>query len=145
MSDLQSERLDVFDFPSFGSIGLSFQEKKIKIDFQNGSYGGHLEFMIQTILAIFELQVTLILPIKFQFSWAFGSGEAQNRFSTGPHGSHLRFSIRMIFVIFFYLQVFLVLSAKFRVNWPFGSEKAQIYFFLFLALGAILFNGAEPF
>ena len=35
-----------------------------------------------TILAIFDLRVTPMLPIKFQVNWPFGSGEeAKNRFS----------------------------------------------------------------
>ena len=34
------------------------------------------------VLAIFDLQVTLMLPTKFGVSWPFGSGEeAKNRFS----------------------------------------------------------------
>ena len=40
---------------------LLVQEKKFKIDFQHGC---HLRFSIGTILAIFDLQVTLILPAK---------------------------------------------------------------------------------
>ena len=47
----------------FESIGLSVQEKKLNIDFQDG---GHLGFLIRTILAIFDLQVTLMLPTKFR-------------------------------------------------------------------------------
>ena len=43
-------------------IGLSVQEKKPKIDFQDGN---HLRFPIRTIFAIFDLQVTLMLPTKF--------------------------------------------------------------------------------
>ena len=35
--------------------GLSVQEKKRKIDFQDGCHGGHLGFPIGTILAIFDL------------------------------------------------------------------------------------------
>ena len=62
------------------STGLSVQEKKRKIDFQDGGHGGHLEFPIGTILAIFDLQVTLMLPSKFGVNWPFGSGEAKNRF-----------------------------------------------------------------
>ena len=34
---------------------LLVQEKKGKVDFQDGSYGGHLGFPICTILAIFDL------------------------------------------------------------------------------------------
>ena len=43
------------------STGLSVQKKKGKIDFQDG---GHLGFPIGTILAIFYLQVTPMLPAK---------------------------------------------------------------------------------
>ena len=67
---------------SLESIGLLVQEKKRKIDFQDGHHGGHLGFLIGTILAIFDLQVTPMLPSKFGVKWPFGSGEeAKNRFS----------------------------------------------------------------
>ena len=47
-----------------------------------GNHGGHLGFPIRIILANFDLQVTLMLPTKFQGNWPFGSGEeAKNRFS----------------------------------------------------------------
>ena len=63
-------------------MGLWVQEKKPKIDFQDGGHGGHLGFPIRTILAIFDLQVTPMLPTKFQVNGPFGSGEdAKNRFS----------------------------------------------------------------
>ena len=45
---------------------LSLQEKKRKIDFQDGRYGGHLGVPIGTSLTIFDLQVALILPTKFR-------------------------------------------------------------------------------
>ena len=68
--------------PTKFQIGLLVQEKKRKIDFQDGRHGGHLGFLIGRILAIFDLQVTLMLPIEFQVSWPFGSGEeTKNRFS----------------------------------------------------------------
>ena len=58
------------------------QEKKRKIDFQNGSHGGHLGFLIWMILDIFDLQVALMLPTKFGVIWLLGLGEeAKNRFS----------------------------------------------------------------
>ena len=64
------------------SIGLSFQEKKRKIDFQDGGHGGHLGIQIKTTLAIFALQDTPMFPTKFKVNWPFGSGEeAKNRFS----------------------------------------------------------------
>ena len=67
---------------SLESIGLSVQEKQRKIDFQDGGHGSHLGFPIGTILAIFDLQVTLMLPSKFGVNWPFSSGEeAKNKFS----------------------------------------------------------------
>ena len=68
--------------PSFKSISLSVQEKKRKTGFQDGRHGGHLGFQIGTILIIFDLQVTPMLPSKFGVNWPFSSGEeAKNRFS----------------------------------------------------------------
>ena len=66
----------------FGSGEAFRQEKKQKIDFQDG---GHLGFQIGMILAIFDLQVTPMFPSKFEVNWPFGSGEeAKNRFSRWP-------------------------------------------------------------
>ena len=62
-------------------IDLLVQEKKGKIYFQDGHHDGHLGFLTGMILAIFDLQVTPMLPTKFCVSWPFGSGEeAKNRF-----------------------------------------------------------------
>ena len=62
------------------SIGLSVQ--KLKTDFKDGSHGGHLGFLIGTI---FDVQVTPMLPTKFEVMWPFGSGEeGKNRFSRWP-------------------------------------------------------------
>ena len=67
---------------SLESTGLAVQEKKRKIDFQDGCHGGHLGFPIGMILPIFDQQVTPMLPSKFGVNWPFGSGEeAKNRFS----------------------------------------------------------------
>ena len=64
-------------------LGLGVEAKNI--DFQDGSHGGHLGFPIGTILAIFDLQVILMLPSKFGVNWPFGSREeAKNRFSRWP-------------------------------------------------------------
>ena len=114
------------------SIGLSIQEKKQKIDFQDGCHGGHLRFPISTILAIFDLQVTLMLPSKFGVNWPFDSGEEAIQekkrkidFQDGCHGGHLGFLIGTILAIFD-LQVTLMHPSKFGVNWPFGSgEEAK--------------------
>ena len=60
--------------PSFESFGFSVQEKKRKIDFQDSRHGGHLGFQIRTILANFDVQVTPMLPTKFQVNWPSGVG-----------------------------------------------------------------------
>ena len=76
---------------SLESIGLSVQEKKRKIDFQDG---GHLGFLINTILASFDLQVTPMLPSKFGVNWPFGSGEeAKNRFKMAAMAAILDFRL----------------------------------------------------
>ena len=68
-------KLPLYFFPCFESVGLSVQEKKFKIDFQDGGHGGHLGFQIGKILDIFDLHVALIFLTKFRVSWPFGSGE----------------------------------------------------------------------
>ena len=69
----------------FDSVGLSVKEKKQTIDFQDGRYGSYLGFSIKTILAIFDLPVTTMLPTKFRVSWPFGSEEeVKSRFSRWP-------------------------------------------------------------
>ena len=60
--------------PSLESIGLSVQEKNRIIDFQDGGHVGHLGFPIGTILAIFDLQVTPMLPTKYRVNWPRGVG-----------------------------------------------------------------------
>ena len=52
---------------SVSSTGLSVQEKKRKTDFQSSSHLGFSYF--------FYLQVTPMLPTKFQVNWPFGSEE----------------------------------------------------------------------
>ena len=67
---------------SLESTGLPVQEKMQKIDFQDCCHGSHLGFPIRMILAIFDLQVTPMLPTMFGVNWLLGSGEeAKNRFS----------------------------------------------------------------
>ena len=93
---------------SLESIGLSVQEKKQKIDFQDGCHGSHLGFLIGTILAIFDLQVT---PIGF---WV-QEKKRKIDFQDGGHGGHPGFPIGMILAIFD-LQVTKMLPSKFGVN-----------------------------
>ena len=70
---------------------------------------------IGTILAIFDLQVTSMLPTEFQVSWPLGSGEeAKYRFSRPSW-----ISIETVLASFD-PQVTPMLPTKFRVNWPKG-------------------------
>ena len=52
------------------------QEKKQKLNFQDGC---HLGFLIDMILAILDLQVTPMLPTMFQVNWPFNSEEAKKQ------------------------------------------------------------------
>ena len=108
---------------SLESIGFSVQEKKQKIDFQDGCHGSHLGFPIGTILAIFDLHVTPMLPNKFGVNWPFSSEKKRKLdFQNARHGGHLGFPIGTILAIFD-LQVTPMLPSKFGVNWSFGSGE----------------------
>ena len=78
------------------------QEKKRKIDFQDGCHGGHLGFPIGTNLATFDLQVTPMLPSNFVESIGLSVQEKKRKidFQDGGHGSHLGFPIGTILAIF---------------------------------------------
>ena len=72
-------------------------------------YGGHLGFPIGTILAIFDLQVTLA---SLESNGLSVQEKKQNiDFKDGGHGGHLGFPIGTIFAIFD-LQVTLILPSK---------------------------------
>ena len=72
-----------------------------KIDFQDGHHGCNIGFPISMILAIFDLQVTLMLPTKLGINWTFGSGEeAKIDFQDGGNGGHLACPIGTIFCYF---------------------------------------------
>ena len=68
------------------------------------------------ILAIFDLQVTLMLCMKFVVNWPFGTrDEVKNRLSRwGPSWISDRNDFSFFFS--FDLQVTLMLPTKFRVN-----------------------------
>ena len=66
------------------------------------------------ILAIFDLQVTPMLPNKFGLSV-----QEKKRKIDFPDGGHLGFPIGTILPIFD-LQVTPMLPTKFGINWPFG-------------------------
>ena len=103
--DFQSEQFWLFliykssqcFLPSSKSVGLLVQEKKHKIDFQDGRHSGHLGFRIRKILAIFDLQVTLMPPISFKSIVLLVQEKKQKiDFQVGRHGSHLGFLIGTI-------------------------------------------------
>ena len=99
------------------SIGLLVQEKKRKIDFQDG---GHLGFPIGTILAIFDKSPRFFLASLESIGLLVQEKQLKIDFQDGRNDAHLGFSIGTILAIF-YLQVTLMLPTKYRVNWPFGS------------------------
>ena len=106
--------------PNFEPFGISVQ-KKFKIDFQDG---GHLGFQTAIILAIFDLQVTLVFPSKFRVNWPFiQEKKFKMDFQDGGHVSHFRVTIRAISAISDLQVNALILPSKFQVNWPFGSTK----------------------
>ena len=112
-----------FKMAAMADLCLSVQEKKQKIDFQDGCHSGHLGFPIGTILAIFDLQVTQMLPSKFGVNWPFRSGEeAKNRFSRWRPWQPSWILAGTILAIFD-LQVTPMLPSKFGVNWPLGSGE----------------------
>ena len=133
--DFLSERFELFliyksprcFLPSFESTGLSVQEKKRKIDFQDDR---HLGFPIGTILALSDLQFIPMLSTNFRVNWPFGSGKEakKNEFQEGRHGGDFGFPIGMILAIFD-LQVTTILPTKLRVYWPFcsGEEAKKIF------------------
>ena len=52
--------------PSFGLIRLTVREQMSLEDFQDSRHGGHLGYWSETSLAILNLYVALMAPIKFQ-------------------------------------------------------------------------------
>ena len=72
-------------FPSgFCSIQLTVWEMAFK-EFQYGCHGGHPGYQNRTILAILNIYVAPIPPIKFWLSWTYGlGGYVVWRISRGP-------------------------------------------------------------
>ena len=104
------------------SIGLSVQEKKRKIDFQDGGHGGHLGFPIGTFLAIFDLQDTRCFLASLESTGLLV--QEKKRKIDFQDGGHLGFPIGMILAIFD-LQDTPMLPSKFGVNWPLGSGDEE--------------------
>ena len=89
-------------------------------------HGGHLEFLIENVLTIFDVQVTQILPTKFRVDWAFGSGEEAKTdfiiFSSGSHLAHWSKSILAILVESHLGNI----PVKFDSNWHRGVGRVVI-------------------
>ena len=93
-------------------MGLSIQEKKRKIDFQDGNSGGHLVFPIRTILCchlgfpigtiltIFDLPVPLCFLPSFDSNGLLVQKKQKIDFQDSRHGGHLEFPIRTLFFLF---------------------------------------------
>ena len=99
-------------------VGPSVQKKKWKFHFQDRHHGSHLGFQIETTVAFFDLQVTQMIPSKFQVNLLFGSEEeAKNRFSRClPASGHFGTILAL-----FDIQITPMLPTEFQVNWPFDS------------------------
>ena len=104
------------------SIGLLIQEKKRKINFQDGCHGGHLGFPIGTILANFDFSYKsprcLLVSLE-SIGLSVPEEKRKIDFQDGSHGGHLGFPIGTILAIFD-LQVTPMLPTKYQVNWPRG-------------------------
>ena len=84
------------------SIGISVQEEKRKIDFQDCGHGGHFGFLIGTIFAIFDLQVTWCFLPSFKLTGLLVQKKKRKiDFTDCGHGSHLGFLIGTILAIFY--------------------------------------------
>ena len=66
--------LQVTPIPSFESVGLLVQEKKFKIDCQDGGHGSYPGFWIEMTFAPFDLLVTPMSQTKFRVNLFYGLG-----------------------------------------------------------------------
>ena len=109
------------------------QEKKQKIDFQDGGNGGHLEYPIGTILAIFHLQVTpMSLPSfkkkgKRTLNTEIHKNSVRIKGPNSVNASKRKHQVNGPFssgeeVFDLQLPMF---PTKFQVNWSFGSGEEE--------------------
>ena len=102
--DFRSELFQLFwstnnpDASYEDSSGRPVQEKKRKIDFQDGRHCSRLGFPIGTIYAIFHLQVTAMLPTQFRDNFGHPVQEKKRKidFQDGRHGGYLGIMIGTI-------------------------------------------------
>ena len=110
---------------SFESTGLSVQEKKFNINFQDGS---HPCFTIKTILAIFLSTCHLDTSNELSFvsiGLSVRKKKIERGFQNGGHSGHTGFSIGMI-LSSFDLHVALILPSKLHVSWPISSREKSL-------------------
>ena len=113
----------------FESIALSGSGEKVQNRFSTWLLGRPSRIFDQNDFAIFDVQVTPILSIKFRVNRPFYSGEeVQNSFSRWQLWRPSCISDQNDFLTIFDLQVTSMTLAKFQVNWPFGSGgEAKIF------------------
>ena len=87
---------------SVKSIGLSVQEKKRKIHFQDGRHGGHLWFLIRMILAIFDLQVDTSYQISSQLAFQSSRRREKQIFKMVTMEAILDFQLEQFQLFFIY-------------------------------------------
>ena len=100
---------------NFESTGLSVQDwSSIRIDFQDGSHGGHTGIPIWCFSLFF---ISVPNSPLWSFNWSFGLKERKIKidFQHGSRGNHLGFLIVMISAIFD-LQVAPILQLAFWVK-----------------------------
>ena len=88
--------------PSVELIGLSVQEKKRKIYFQDGSHGIHFGFLIRTILAIFRStgHHNASYHVSLQLAFRIRRRSTKKVFPDVGHGGYFGLSIGTILAIF---------------------------------------------
>ena len=107
---------------SFSAIRLAVWEEMLLEEFQDGHHGGQLGYGNGTILAILNLCVTVMPPIKFQLNQTSSlGGDVVWRISRWPPW-HLRYRNEMILVIL-NLHVATMPPTKFQLNPTYGSGK----------------------
>ena len=92
-------------------------------EFQDGHHGCHLGYWNGTILAVLNLCVTMMPPIKFQLNrTGFRRRCRLNNFKMAAPGGHLGYRNGMILAIL-YLHVATMPPAKFQLNPTYGSGR----------------------
>ena len=96
-------------------------EEMLFEEFQDGCHGGHLVYRSGRILAILNLCVTVMPPIKFWLNPTCGWEKmSSEEFQDGHHGSYLGYQKRTILAIL-NLHVATMPPTKFQLNPNYGS------------------------